>query len=174
MPRARSFPIRLDRRAWPILLAFGVRPGTAWLQLQPDRIVARFGFSRAEIPLTNVERWDITGPYRWWRSIGIRASLGEPEITYGGSSHGGVCLHLRTPVRIAGVSVRRFYVTVDDLLGLGLALTARGIPGRDERKSGPGPTPTADRLMPADHRPIVPEPPAPPRLHCVSGRTMPG
>lgn len=131
-----SFPIRLDRRARPLLLAFGVSPGSAWLRLEPDRVVARFGFSQAEIPLADVERWDVTGPYRWWRAIGIRGTPGEPEITYGGSTRGGLCLHLRAPVRIAWINVRRFYVTVDDLEGLGAALAARGIHGDDRRRSG--------------------------------------
>jgi hypothetical protein len=134
-PDPTSFPIRLDRRAWPLLLAFGVRPRAAWLRLEHDRIAARFGFSRAEIALANVERWDITGPYRWWRAIGIRGTPGKTEITYGGSSHGGICLHLRAPVRIAWVQVRHFYVTVEDLQGLGAALAARGIPGEDQRRT---------------------------------------
>ncbi len=132
-PAGIEFPIRLSRAAWPILVLFGVLPGRAWVRLERDRLVARFGFSRAAVALTEVERWDITGPYRWWRAIGIRGTLGRPEITYGGSAHGGLCLHLRTPVRIAWVTVREFYVTVDDLEGLGAALTARGIAGTDLR-----------------------------------------
>ena len=112
---------------------FGVRPATAWLRLERDRVVARFGFSHAVIPLADIERWDITGPYRWWRALGIRSALTKPEITYGGSSRGGVGLHLRRPVRIAWLRVRHFYVTVEDLEGLGAALTARGIHGEDRR-----------------------------------------
>jgi hypothetical protein len=130
---AVEFPIRLTRAGWPILALFGVRPGAAHVRIDQDRLIARFGFSRAEFPLVNVERWDITGPYRWWRAIGLRGTLGQPEITYGGSAHGGVCLHLRTPVRIAGIGIRRLYVTVDDLEGLAAALTTRGIPGKDLR-----------------------------------------
>jgi hypothetical protein len=128
------FAIRLDRGARPLLLAFGVRPRTAWLRIEPDRIVSRFGFSRAEIPFADIERWSITGPYRWWRALGIRKAVTKPELTYGGSSHGGVGLHLRRPVRIARIQVRDFYVTVDDLEGLAAALTARGIEGEDRRR----------------------------------------
>jgi len=127
------FPIRLDPRARPFLLVFGVRPGNAWVRLERDRLEASFGFSRARIPLGDVVRWDITGPYRWWRALGIRAALTRPEITYGGSTRGGVGLHLRRPVRIAGIQVRHFYVTVVDLEGLGRALAARGIEGEDLR-----------------------------------------
>jgi hypothetical protein len=128
------FPIRLERRLWPILLLFGVRPGAAFVRLDGDRVVARFGFFRAETPLANIERWDITGPYRWWRAVGVRSSPGMSDLTFGGSAHGGVCLYLRAPMRVARFfRVREFYVTVDDLKGLAQALSARGIPGEDRR-----------------------------------------
>ena len=130
-----SFPIRLEARARLLLLAFGVRHGSAWLRLERDRIVSRFGFSHAVIPLVDIERWELTGPYRWWRALGIRSALTKPEITYGGSTHGGIRLQLSTPIRIAWINVLDFYVTVDDLDGLAAALTARGIHGEDHRRS---------------------------------------
>jgi hypothetical protein len=128
-----TFPIRLQRACWPILLLFGVRPGAASVRIDGDRLVARFGFFGATTPLANIARWDITGPYRWWMAIGVRATIGKPELTFGGSAHGGVCLHLREPVRISRLGVRDLYLTVDDLEGLGAALAARGIPGEDLR-----------------------------------------
>jgi hypothetical protein len=128
-----TFPIRLQRGLWPILLLFGVRPAVAFVRLDGDRLVARFGFFGARIPLADIARWDITGPYRWWRAVGVRATIGKPELTFGGSAHGGVCLHLREPVRIARLGVRDLYLTVDDLEGFGAALAARGIPGEDLR-----------------------------------------
>ena len=130
-----TFQIRLEWRFWPILVLYGVRPGAAFVRLDGDRVVARFGFYRAETALANVERWDITGPYRWWRAVGVRITAGRPEVTFGGAAHGGVCLHLRAPIRVARfLRVRNFYVTVDDLKGFGRALAARGIPGEDRRQ----------------------------------------
>ena len=132
-----EFPIRRQRGAWPILALFGVRGETsAVVRIDGDRLTARFGFLRAETPLSNIERWDITGPYRWWRALGVRATVGQPELTFGGSAHGGVCLHLREKVRISRLGVRELYLTVDDLEGLGAALAARGIPGEDLRSKG--------------------------------------
>ena len=128
-----EFPIRLQRRLWPILILFGVLPGRAFVRLDGDRLIARFGFVGAETAVSNIARWDITGPYRWWSAVGVRATAGKPELTFGGSAHGGVCLHVREPVRIARLGVRDLYLTVDDLAGLGAALTARGIPGEDLR-----------------------------------------
>jgi len=45
----------------------------------------------------------------------------------------GLCLHFREPVRVGRLSVSDLYLTVDDLAGLGAALTARGIVGQDLR-----------------------------------------
>jgi hypothetical protein len=127
------FPIRIQANLRPILLLFGVRPGRAWVRLDDDRFVARFGFFVTETPLASIASWDITGPYRWWRAAGVRHTIGTHDLTFGGSVHGGLCVHLRKPVHIAGFTVTDLYVTVDDLERLGAALTARGIVGRDLR-----------------------------------------
>jgi hypothetical protein len=128
-----EFPIRLQPNLPPILRLFGVRPGKAVVRLDDARLAARFGFVGAETPLTNIARWDITGPYRWWRAVGVRRTLGTHDLTFGGSAHGGVCLHFRRPVRVGRFRVTDLYLTVDDLAGLGAALTTRGITGQDLR-----------------------------------------
>ncbi len=130
------FPIRLQAAARPIVLLFGVVPGRAFVDLGADHVGARFGFFTARIGLDNVEAWTISGPYRWWRAIGVRSSPGRPELTFGGSAHGGVCLHLRTPVPVARRQVRELYLTLDDLEGFAAALSARGVPGEDLRRDG--------------------------------------
>lgn len=129
-----EFPIRLQRGLRPILLLFGVRRGNAYVTMDSGRLVARFGFFRAETTIANIERWDITGPYRWWRAVGVRATLGRPELTFGGSAHGGVRVRFRERVRISGLGIRDLYLTTDDLEGFGAALEARGIPGADLRE----------------------------------------
>ena len=128
------FTIRLQRALWPILLLFGVRRGSAFVNIDGDRVEARFGFYGAETTLANIKNWDLTGPYRWWSAVGVRATLGKRELTFGGSAHGGLCLHFREPVRIARLSIADLYLTVDDLEGLGAALRDRGIPGQDLRR----------------------------------------
>ncbi len=95
--------------------------------------MARFGFFRAETSVANIARWDITGPYRWWRAVGVRRTLGTHDPSFGGSAHGGVRLHFREPVRIGRLHVTDLYLTVDDLEGLGAALAAQGIAGQDLR-----------------------------------------
>jgi hypothetical protein len=130
---AVEFPIRLQRGLRPILLLFGVRAGKATVRIDAERLTAQFGFFRAETPLTNITRWDITGPYRWWRAVGVRRTLGTHDLSFGGSAHGGLCLHFRRPVRVRPLRVRDLYLTVDDLAGLGAVLSARGISGLDLR-----------------------------------------
>lgn len=71
-PAQMEFPIRLQPGLRPILLLFGVRPGAATVRLDGERLTARFGFFRAEASLSNIVGWDITGPYRWWRAVGVR------------------------------------------------------------------------------------------------------
>ena len=129
----REFPIRLQPGLRPILLLFGVRPGHATVHLDNDRVRARFGFLGAATPLANISRWDITGPYRWWRAVGVRRTLGTHDLSFGGSAHGGLCLHFREPIRVGRLSVSDLYLTVDDLDGFGEALTSLGIEGRDLR-----------------------------------------
>jgi hypothetical protein len=130
---ATEFPIRLQPGLRPILFFFGVRRDRATVRLDGERLVARFGFFGAETPLANIERWDITGPYRWWRAVGVRRTLGTHDLSFGGSAHGGLCVHFREAVPVGRLSVTDLYLTVDDLEGLGRALTAVGIEGRDLR-----------------------------------------
>ncbi len=65
--------------------------------------------------------------------MGVRRTLGTHDLSFGGSAHGGVCLHFHEPVRVGRFRVTDLYVTVDDLAGLGTALSARGIGGQDLR-----------------------------------------
>ena len=110
-----------------------MRPGAAAVRLDSERLTARFGFFRAEVSLANIVGWDITGPYRGWRAVGVRRTLGTRDLSFGGSAHGGVCLHFREPVLVGRFSITDLYLTVDDLAGLGAALMANGVPGHDLR-----------------------------------------
>ena len=131
---AVEFPIRIQPNLKPILLLYGVRDdGRAVVRLADGQFTARFGRFEARTPLANIERWDITGPYTSWRAVGVRRTLGTHDLSFGGSAHGGLWVHFRQPVRAARLMNSELDVTVDDLEGLGAALTARGIPGEDLR-----------------------------------------
>ena len=129
-----EFPIRIQPNLKPLLLLFGVHDdGRAMVRIDGTSLTATFGRFGARTELANIERWDITGPYNSLRAVGVRRTVPTHDLSFGGSAHGGLCLYFRTPVRAARLQNTKLYVTVDDLEGLGAALTARGIPGEDLR-----------------------------------------
>ena len=135
----RTFPLRSDAPWRWLLRLIGVRPGASQVELRPDgMLVATFGPMRLETPLDNVSEYRITGPYHWWKAIGPRGSLADHGFTFGTSARGGVCLCFRSWVErrwVRGGRVESLTVTVEDVEGLGAALEALGIGGRDERRA---------------------------------------
>ena len=132
---ANRFPIRVGARSAPLLrVVFGVRPDRAWAEVD-DRVVAiQFGRVALQIPLANVARWRIEGPWRWITAIGVRRSIRGGDVSFAGSPRGGVRLDLRAPMRWGRLTVPVVYVGVEDLEGFAAALTSLGIPGEDARR----------------------------------------
>jgi hypothetical protein len=130
---SRRFPIRIGRRSRPLLLLFGVRERSAYVDIN-EAVDARFGFFGVRTALTNVTSWSIEGPWLWITAIGVRRGVRHGDFTFGGNNTGGVRLNFREPVRIGPFRVPALYVTVADLDALGAALAAHGIPGTDARK----------------------------------------
>jgi hypothetical protein len=104
------------------------------VDLRDDELEAQFGRSRCVTPLANIAGWRIEGPWLWITAIGVRMSVRQRDITFGGSHHGGVRLDFVERVRVGPFRVRALYVTVDDLEGFAATLAERGIPGVDARK----------------------------------------
>ena len=133
MPPHR-FAYRLAPRSGWVLWLFGVHgPEDAYVDLDDDRLVARFGWSSATVPLTNIRSWRIEGPWRWITAIGVRMSIRHRDLTFGGSPAGGVRLDFHEPVRIGFLHPPALYLTVQDLDGLAATLASHGIPGSDAR-----------------------------------------
>ncbi len=131
---ATRFPIRIGRRSAPLLrLVFGVTADSAWAALDDGLVTARFGRFEFRVPVANITRWRIEGPWRWITAVGVRRSIRDADFTFAGSPRGGVRMDFATPVRWSGLSVPAFYVGVDDLEGFAAALAALGIPGEDAR-----------------------------------------
>jgi hypothetical protein len=132
-----TFPYRVGGWSRFVLLGWGVRDGHREVVVDEDRLLSRFGWVSAEIPFADVEKWDITGPYHWWRAIGTRHTLFHQDISFCSDTRGAVRLWLRAPTRISFVrGVTQVYFGVEDLEGLAAHLTARGIPGEDLRARG--------------------------------------
>lgn len=128
------FPIRIGRRSKPVLLLFGVRTSNSYVDLSSDEVDAHFGFFRLRVPLTNVARWSIEGPWLWIKAIGVRRGIRDGDISFDGNHDAGVRLDFRERMRWSIFNVPRLYVSVADPEGFGRALSERGIPGEDLRK----------------------------------------
>jgi hypothetical protein len=131
--REQRFPFRIGRWSRIPLVLFGVTAARAWVVLDDQSVDVKFGFLGTRIALAAITRWDITGPYRWIRAIGVRHTWGSRDISFCGADHGGVRLTLASPRRIGWVNADEVYLGVDDLEGFAAALSARGIEGDDIR-----------------------------------------
>lgn len=123
----RFFPYDFDQRFIWIWGPFGARPRKDGVTLTDDGdLIATYGRLRVETPLANVQNATRTGPYRWWRAVGVRVSGVDSGITFGTTARGGVCVLFQDPIsgivpafsRHAGLTV-----TVADCEGLARALT---------------------------------------------------
>jgi hypothetical protein len=133
-PDVRRFPIELGRRSRVLLrILFRVRPETAYVNVGED-LEARFGIGHLRTPMTNVVSWRIEGPWLWITAIGIRKSVWQGDITFGGTHRGGVRLDFRERVKAVGFRVEALYVTVADPEAFTAELARRGIPGEDARR----------------------------------------
>ena len=112
-----------------MLLPLGVHPGNALVSLtDDDRFLARFGRWRVDTPLSNIDCVETSGPYRWYRAIGIRGSTVDNGITFGSSTAGGVCVTFHEPIQrlLAGLKDHPgLTVTVVEIDGLAAALESR-------------------------------------------------
>jgi hypothetical protein len=133
---ATRYPIRIGRRSAGLLrFAFGVTADRAWASVEDDEVAIRFGRFELHVPLADVVRWRIEGPWRWITAIGLRRSIRHGDISFAGSPRGGVRLDLRAPIRWSRLSVPAVYVGVEDLEGFAGELAARGIAGEDARRA---------------------------------------
>ena len=131
---AESLPFRVGRRSRLVLWPFGVRAGHRQVTLSGERLQIRFGWFGATIEVADIERWDITGPYRWYRAIGVRHTVFSHDISFCGDASGAIRLWLRTPRRVSFVrTVTEVYLGLEDPLRLGTWLAERGVPGHDLR-----------------------------------------
>ena len=121
----RHYRYEVDTRFVALWAPAGLRPWRDGVTLTDDgRLVATFGFMKLATPIRNVAGAHITTGYRWWKAVGVRASLADDGLTFGTNTIGGVCIHFTdkvpSPLRRSGHSA--LTVTVADLDGLADAL----------------------------------------------------
>jgi hypothetical protein len=120
------FPYRLDGRYRLLWQPLGVGE-TDGVTLTDDSFIASFGRKRLETPIANVTGAHATRDYQWWKAIGMRLSFVDDGLTFGTSTHGGVCVHFDERVRrvIGRKDHSALTVTVEDLDGLAQAIAER-------------------------------------------------
>ena len=113
------FPYRVDPRFRVLLAPMRLR-STDGVTVTDETFVATFGPKRVEVPMTNVVEAHATHDYQWFKAIGMRLSFVDDGLTFGTSTHGGVCVHFdeRIPKVIGPRDHSALTVTVDDLDGL--------------------------------------------------------
>ncbi len=124
----RRFDFAFDPRYRVAALPFGVRPSTAWVEVDDERLLARFGFWRLETPRSNIAEVSRTGGYSFLKTAGpAHLSLADRGVTFATNGEAGVCVCLRAPVAVldpTGRFLRHPGVTftVADCAGLVAAL----------------------------------------------------
>lgn len=122
-----EFPFRFDPRYRVLLAGFGVTPQTASISVDGAELAVRFGPWRLRTPLTNIRSTQRSGPYRWYRAIGVRGSLADSGVTFATTTDAGLCVLFHD--RVSGMlpfGLRKhegMTVTPEDIDGLERALT---------------------------------------------------
>src|SRR5437588_8835608 len=108
---------------------FGITPERAWVEIDDEHLLARYGPWRLRTKLDNISRAAITGPYRYYRTAGpARLGITDGGLTFASNGDQGVLLPFRhrvpaiDPLRL--IRHPELTVTVADVHGLLSALGA--------------------------------------------------
>jgi hypothetical protein len=121
-----AFDPRYRRAAGP----FGVKPGNAWVEVDGDALVARFGRWRVGTPLSNIRGVAVTGPYAFLNTAGpARLGVTDRGLTFATNGDRGVLITFREKVRgidrLGLIRHPELTVTVADVEGLAALLRER-------------------------------------------------
>ena len=108
-------------------LPLGITPRTARVEVDGDRLLARFGPWRLSTSLGNVAGTEVTGPYSPVKTVGpAHLSLADRGLTFATNSRRGLCVRFREPVPGIEPTGRLLHpgltVTVTDVDDLAAAL----------------------------------------------------
>jgi hypothetical protein len=121
-----EFAFRFEPKYRALLRGFGVTPRTARIMVSNGDLDVRFGPWHLRTPLSNIASIERSGPYKWYRAIGIRGSLADSGVTFGTTTEGGLCVLFKE--RVPGLlpfGLRKhegMTVTPEDIDGLEIAL----------------------------------------------------
>lgn len=124
----QRFGFAIDPRFAMPLRVFGVRADTAFVEIDDDIFSAHFGWFRVTTPVNNITSVQRTGPFLAIKALGPRMSAADRGVTFGSSTHAGVCVTFGHPVTaLFGPVIRHpgLTVTVADPDGLVAAVQQR-------------------------------------------------
>jgi hypothetical protein len=121
--QGQTFAIVRAGAVSPLLRLIGATDKNSYVNVNADGLVARFGYYRVALPLTQIasaERAELP----WYWGLGLRARGGTLALL--GAHHGIVHITLNEPYRTTllkiPLKVTHLYVSVDDPDGLVTAL----------------------------------------------------
>jgi hypothetical protein len=91
------YPLRFTPNSRALLAPLGVVEPLAYAKLGEDELSVRFGAYTFKTPLSNIVAIEQSGPYKWWRALGVRMSLKDRGLTLGSATDRGVCLRFGEP-----------------------------------------------------------------------------
>lgn len=112
-------------------LAFGVRPSTAWVEVDETELRVHFGPWRLRTPLANIASTELSSDFAFVKTAGPpHLSLADRGITFATNGRIGLCLSLHEPVKGIEPTGRILHpgvtLTVADPAALEALLAARG------------------------------------------------
>jgi hypothetical protein len=132
----RHFGFHLPTITHIVLVPWGVITQAPEVTIDDRQITVRLGWFRASYLLADVDRFEISGPFWWWRALAVRHTMFKTDISYCTDGRGAVRLYLKTQRRAHWARhVVQVYLGVEDLQGLADELRRRGIQGEDRRKT---------------------------------------
>lgn len=123
---ADRFPYRIDKRWAPLLFALRVDENDAVEITDDRRLVATFGRVRVETTVDNVDHTKVSGPHRWYTSVGLRLSFTDDGLTFGTNHEKGLCIAFveKIPKVFGSKDHSALWVSVADPEGLAQAIEA--------------------------------------------------
>ncbi|WNV88392.1 hypothetical protein [Umezawaea sp. Da 62-37] len=86
-------------KAAPAVLGIaGITPSRSYLDVDEDTLTIHFGPWTLTTPVSNIAEATTTGPYHWWKAIGVRLSVSDRGLTFGSTTEAGTCIAFHTPV----------------------------------------------------------------------------
>lgn len=99
-PSSVHFPFAFDPAFRLAALPFGIVPSRTGVDVDDERLTARFGSWVVSTPLSNVLAAEVTGPYHLAKVIGgPHLSFSDRGLTFATNARQGACIRFVRPVR---------------------------------------------------------------------------